>query len=532
MEPDAPHVHQATPPATTEPLATAAAAPAPVRTGQTADRGALVIPAALLAAFIAGVWPSLVSLNDRWMLFDEAYSHGYLVVVMVGYFLWLQADRLRRITPQPAPVWAIALTALVVAWSLSMIVDVELGGMVLLPLILLAVIQITRGWATTKLVAFPILLVYVAIPVWEDFFGEPLRTTTAIVSGEYLKSFASFPVLVDGYSISVPQGTFFVADSCSGLAFFLTGITIGLAYGYLNIDGIARRTAFLLICVALSIVSNWVRVISLIYIGYYTDMQSTLVTEGHLLYGWCIFAAVMVFMLWIGYRMSAPLAVETTPATPPPILPAFRPAAAAVAIVPLLLAPMLVWGSRNLAQDAVPPPTLPLSFAASDPAAASWRGYFRGTPEYVAGTLRDDPAFGLLYVHYDRQLQNDELVNDLNRLGDERAWTLRGSRTLDNADEATLSHAVAESELRAADGSQLLVWHWNMLGGHAATGRLSSKVAQLRASLLDGRPDGTFVAFSLRCAATCDGARTRMRELAPRYMPEIGRSLAEPTSLR
>ena len=496
--------------------------------GSPKDTGTLVVLGVLLAAFTAGLWPSLSSLNARWIMFDEAYSHGYLVIAMVGYFLWLQVDRLRRIEPRPAPAWAIVLAGLSVAWALSMVVDVELGGMVLLPLVALGMVLVTRGWETARVVAFPILLTYVAIPVWEDFFGEPLRKTTAIMSGEFLKSFASFPVLVEGYSISVPGGTFFVADSCSGLAFFLTGITIGLAYGYLNIEGIARRTAFLLVCVGLSVVSNWVRVTSLVYIGHFTDMQSSLVTEGHLLYGWCIFAAVMMLMLAIGYRMSAPLPADAAPAAPTPPLPAFAPTAVAAAVVAVLLAPALTWGYGQLPRQPVPVPPMPLAFAATSADELPWRGYFRGTPDLVAGSLRDDPALGLLFVHYDRQVQGDEVVNDLNKLENERAWTLRGNRTLTSADVATLPHPLTESELLAADGSRLLVWHWKSLGGHPATGRLAGKIAQLQATLLDGRPDGTFTALMLRCGVDCDGARTRMRELAPQVLPGIANALATP----
>jgi EpsI family protein len=482
----------------------------------------------LLAAFTAGMWPSLASLNGKWMLFDEAYSHGYLVIAMVGYFLWLQVDRLRRIEPRPAPAWAIGLAGLSVAWALSMVVDVDLGGMMLLPLVLIGMVLVTRGWETTRVVAFPLLLTYVAIPVWEDFFGEPLRKATAIVSGEFLKSFATFPVLVEGYSISVPGGTFFVADACSGLAFFLTGITIGLAYGYLNIEGIGRRTAFLLICVALSIVSNWVRVTSLVYIGHYTDMQSSLISDGHLTYGWFIFAAVMGLMLYIGYRMSAPLPADAPQAEPAPPLPAFAPTAVVAALLAVLLAPALVWGYRQISLQPVPVPAIPQVFAATSAEQLPWRGYFRGTPDLVAGTLRDDPALGLLFVHYDRQVQGDEVVSDLNRLDNEQAWTLRGNQTLTSADVATLPHALTESELVARDGSRLLVWHWKSLGGHPANGRLAGKLAQLQATLLDGRPDGTFTALMLRCEAECGSARARMRELAPGVLPGITSALSTP----
>lgn len=486
----------------------------------------LATAALLLAVFSASLWPSLVSLNDRWIMFDAAYSHGYLVLAMVGYFLWLQRDRLQRIEPRPAPAWAVALAGLAVAWALSMIVDVELGGMMLLPPMLLGIVLVTRGWETARLAAFPLLLLYVAIPMWEDFLSLPLRDATTGVSAAFLLAFAPFPVHVEGYAIHVPDGTFFVADACSGLAFFLTGLTIGLAYGYLNIEGFARRAAFLVICVVLSIVSNWVRVTSLVYIGHYTSMESSLITEGHLTYGWFLFAAVMMLMLWIGYRMSAPLP-EGGDTTAAPAMPGFSPVAVTAALLATLLAPALAWGYRQVEHDAVPMPALPASFEATDPGLLAWRGFFHGTPRFAAGMLREDPALGLLYVHYDRQTQGNEVVSDENRLANEDTWTLTNQRRLATAQQASLPHPVTESELRSNGGSGLLVWHWNAVGGRPATGRLASKLSQLQATLLDGRTDGTFVALTLQCASSCDAARERMRSLAPPHVPEIGKALAD-----
>src|SRR5690606_39451568 len=49
------------------------------------------------------------------------------------------------------------------------------------------------------------------------------------------------------------------------------------------------RVMLLIAAGGISIVSNWIRVYSLILIGHYTRMQHYLIVEEHYYYGWAIF---------------------------------------------------------------------------------------------------------------------------------------------------------------------------------------------------------------------------------------------------
>jgi len=56
-----------------------------------------------------------------------------------------------------------------------------------------------------------------------------------------------------------------------------------------------------------TIVSNWVRVLIIMAVGYTSGIHNVLVTRGHLLFGWVLFALVMSAFAWVAARGTAPV---------------------------------------------------------------------------------------------------------------------------------------------------------------------------------------------------------------------------------
>ena len=132
----------------------------------------------LAVAFVVFFWPTLYALHGRWSSLDEAYAHGYLIVGLSVYFLWLQRERLRHAQAESERRWLPALAALAAAWSTAQIVGVELAGELVLPLLAVAAVYVLGGRAVAAIVAFPLAMIYVGVPIWEDLFGTPLRKAT------------------------------------------------------------------------------------------------------------------------------------------------------------------------------------------------------------------------------------------------------------------------------------------------------------------------------------------------------------------
>ena len=75
-------------------------------------RPSLYLVGGLLIAvgFTYSYWSTLTELVSAWE--DEPdYSHGYFVVPIAIWFLWLRRDRFPRTSIQPAVCWGLALVA-------------------------------------------------------------------------------------------------------------------------------------------------------------------------------------------------------------------------------------------------------------------------------------------------------------------------------------------------------------------------------------------------------------------------------------
>jgi EpsI family protein len=85
--------------------------------------------------------------------------------------------------------------------------------------------------------------------------------------------------------------------------------------GELRHDDLRTRLRWLLVMGALSIVSNWVRVYTIILAGHLSHMQSYLVRVSHYSYGWVIFmVTLLLFFAYVRYRAKPPRARVEKPA--------------------------------------------------------------------------------------------------------------------------------------------------------------------------------------------------------------------------
>ena len=467
------------------------------------ERQRLLWLLALALLLVILYWQTSLSLHLRWTKFEESYSHGYLLLGLSLYFTWLQRFRLARVKLSFAPVYALPLVTASIGWCVAQILSVQVLGQLLLPVALLSAVATAFGYAFARCLLVPLALLYVGIPIWEDFLNTPLREMTVGAVGTVLQVF-SFPANVTGYKIEIPEGAFFVAGGCSGLSFFLTGLTISLSYAYLNLSSNMKRLGFVIFCLILSLVSNWVRVGSLVVIGYVTNMQSSLITVSHVMFGWYLFAGAMGIMLLVGHQLSkSDQPNDFDEATGPPSQTTISNAGLALALVGLAIGPALA-----LAYSLVPARTPDLRFAQpilqSDPATANWRPAYRGWTTHAHGVLPGHPSdIDIDLLYYGSQAQNGKLISAVNQLADRITWHEQDA-TNTNVDGMRVSEAI----LHNAVGARRIVWYWFDVGGSQTTSGTRTKILQLKRFLQRGRADGALVALSVACPFDCSSERT------------------------
>jgi EpsI family protein len=460
-----------------------------------------VLALVFAAVFCAGFLPTLLSLHRRWSNFDEAYSHGYLLLLLAGYLFWQYGPLhhtnagpvqrvLRRLPVEPLCIAVIAATSL--AWLLFLLAGITALQQLALPILLLCGAGAIGGTAVLRRAAVPCALIYLAIPVWDELLTTPLQALSTAVSGWTIRHLFGIPVSIDGFHIQIPAGTFEIQGGCSGLVFLLTALTLGIAYGQLFLHSVRGRLLCVMIAAMMGIVVNWIRIISLILIGHYTAMRSPLIGEGHLMFGFYIFGGISLVIIFIATRLAPVPSASHAPA-------ATRSATtgrnAALAIAALALGPLtllLLRGLEPAAMSLTAPATIGASLTRLQ-APSRWQPDFPGAPVAASYRASHDSAIDVHLVCYPNPFGAGKLVSQRNHpLPTNWKTQRRTSMMLPNHASVLESHVVDDQ------GQALLVWSWYRVGDDIVATESAARLAQLR-NAVRLRLDGSFVSMSTRC---------------------------------
>ena len=244
---------------------------------------------------------------------STAYNHCFLVIPIALYLLWDRRFDLAGIPPRPMPAAVLLGLPLALVWLLAERLGImegrQLVAISFVELLLLAVLGRRLWWA----MAGPLLYLYFLVPFGE-FLTPSLQdfTTGFIRHGLDLLGIAAY---IDGYTIEIPQGTFFVAEACAGLRFLIASIAFGCLYALLMYRSPARRALFVLVSVIVPIIANGFRGLGIVYLGYLLNSAQAAAAD-HIIYGWLFFSAVILVLILLGL----PFREDNTPtrsATPP-----------------------------------------------------------------------------------------------------------------------------------------------------------------------------------------------------------------------
>jgi exosortase A len=258
----------------------------------------------LVAVALGACWPTLAALHSHWTDWAQTtYTHGYLVGAICLYLLW-RANVGRNDTSPPVRQSIVPLVALAAA-ALLWVLGVR-AGIVSLEWLLLPVIPLLALWAAfgpqvPRRNAFPIGFVVFALPLWGSVNAILQSGTVLAVRG--LLRLVGIPSHFYGNFVQIPAGTFEVEGGCSGLHYVIVALALGALLGELRGDGWRGRLKLLALAGALAVVTNWIRVSSIVLAGHYTDMQHYLVTRSHYNYGWALFAVAMIVFFVVERRM-------------------------------------------------------------------------------------------------------------------------------------------------------------------------------------------------------------------------------------
>jgi exosortase len=257
-----------------------------------------IVSSALVCVAIVGVYlPVLSSLVQQWAS-DENYSHGFIIIPFAIYFAWRQRRALSALPSQPSVAGLV-----IVAGSLAIFLAGLLGAELFLTRIsligvLAGSIWFLFGWRHVRLLAFPLLLLILMVPLPAMIFNQiafPLQLFASRV-GEGVLTMAGVPVVREGNVLELASTKLEVAQACSGIRSLVSLLTLGILLGKLSEPRMSVRVLLAFLTVPVAIAANAARVAGT---GLAANWIGPEAAEGffHAFSGWLVFVAAFGLLL-------------------------------------------------------------------------------------------------------------------------------------------------------------------------------------------------------------------------------------------
>jgi len=262
---------------------------------------------------------------------SSAYTYGYLIAPISVYLIWQERHALQPFVIRPQASGLVVIVAFAVLWTVADITDINIGRHLALVGMMQGLCLTVLGWPHYKKMAFPLNYLWLMVPAGEALL-YPLQVIAHSGSVSLLQ-LSGIPVFAEDLLIQVPQGNFLVEPGCAGLNFVLAGFALALVYGRVMYRSTAATVVCVVIAVTAAVVANVGRIFLIIALTEWTDRRIGL-ADDHLLFGWGVFAVVMLALMWMGLRYAKPtMPASQTKLSPEPPQLLIRCAIAMVAAV-------------------------------------------------------------------------------------------------------------------------------------------------------------------------------------------------------
>ena len=257
----------------------------------------LIAMTAFLAVLYAPIVPDMVK---DWYN-DDNYSHGFMVPLIAGYFLYMKRREL--LDAEVAPTWVgflvilAGLAQLLLAW-----VGVEYFNMrASLVVIVSGIVLFIFGREAFRICRFSLFYLFLMIPIpyiIYDAIAFPLKLFVTKVSVMFLQLLGVI-VLQEGNIIMFPSTTLEVADACSGIRSLMSLIALSVAYAYFLKISTLKRWIIIVSAVPIAIATNAIRVI---ITGILAQWWGAKAAEGffHEFAGLAVFALALAMLVGLG----------------------------------------------------------------------------------------------------------------------------------------------------------------------------------------------------------------------------------------
>lgn len=464
----------------------------------------------LLGVTVAALWPTVASLIAQWEDTDSlTYTHGYLIVLISAWLLWRAKPVSASVAIGSNPRLLPALAALSFLWLLAYRSGIEIGHQLLLPVLAFTAIYAAFGREVARRCAFALAYLYFAVPIWD--MGNGLLQDITVGAVRIVLQISSVPAHVVGNYVHIPVGVFEIAGGCSGLHFFIVATAIAALYSELHHDTWRVRSMTIGLAVVLAVLTNWIRVASIIIAGYLTNMQHYLVSVSHYYYGWALFAVAMVAFFLIVRRLpSSPTELVHASLDDRAVVPGRVFAGIGATIIVLGLGPIWAMFAANASVPLVParwPDTVGQFQSVPADRASAWQPVYEGADLQEQVHFRSNglrlTAYRAAYVI---QRQGKELISYGNSISGNLSPQVAASNRVES------NGATVNELLLTSAKSRAIIYYYYRVGARSTPSEPAAQLLYGWQSVLSP-PVAEVVAVYAECASDCESERSAALEL-------------------
>jgi exosortase A len=489
-----------------------------------------VVTLPILLLFVLGLYgETSLYLLRVWSQMDGDYAHGFLVLAISFYLIYENRRVLERQQPCSSLFALLAIILSSLLWFSATIAGVQMVQTISLLMMVFSVAWVVVGNQLIRYLAFPIIFIIFALPIWAPLSPLLQEITADVVF--WLSRVIRIPAFRQENHIIIPSGTLSIEEACSGLRYLLAALMLSVLYAYQNYQTLKSRLIVVAIAVAAAIFANILRVLIIVYLAYKTDMQHPLVSD-HLTLGWILFGVVLFALLVVDVQihkrrkkggddaepeMSASDETENEKEIAPKLCRSSVPVLTMILAAAVILAsagPVLAYWAQN---QSVSVDTISLNMPIGRDA---WVGPLEGdkqwNPVYHGAVseqrlYRGNEHIVYLYLgYYPVQTQGNEVISEVNRVSDEKIWKMvypHGRK------RSIAGQVVLEQILKSPSGRQRLVWYWYYVAGNRTGNKYEAKVFQVL-GWLTGEPQAAVVAISTPFEENIETARMILSEFS------------------
>lgn len=238
---------------------------------------------------------------------DGTYSHAFLIP-FISLYLYFKLSEIGKLQFRDTPNIYINALVILGAFLLFLTSNAQISLGYWLATLFLLIMAMSSIFKLNRYTVFPALYLVFIFPFWGGL--TDILQTMSVTAVTLMMGLTGIPTYVEAQYVSIPAGTFEIADGCSGLRYIIVSLAISTLYIFLFIKDTKRAAIFFTAAIIGGLLTNWLRITILILIGHETDMTHSLMYD-HNSFGWYIYIPFMILLYILGNKITDSDLLET-----------------------------------------------------------------------------------------------------------------------------------------------------------------------------------------------------------------------------